>query len=135
MLFFFNSYLWLKHVKFFQKNSVAQKAIAMQIAREQSFVKPWTPPPVERPSVSRHWNSKPPDSTPPFTTPPRSKPKQSKPYTLLTVMPSGQYRGKTFEEIFATDQNFFVWVLQAHPMSKIIKASVLAFLKTKFASR
>lgn len=108
------------------------------------FVKPRDPPPVERPSVSKEWDSKPPYSTPPFTTPPytrpsspkppRSKPKQFKPHTLLTAMPSGRYRGKTFREIFQFDPDYLFWVIKAHPTQEKITASISAFLKTVRAS-
>jgi hypothetical protein len=108
------------------------------------FVKPWDPPPVERPSVSKEWDSKPPYSTPFFTTPPytrpsspkppRSKRKQFKPHTLLSAMPSGRYRGKTFEEIFQFDPDYLFWAMKAHPTQKKITASILAFLKTVQAS-
>jgi uncharacterized protein (DUF3820 family) len=108
-------------------------------------VKPWTPPPVERPPFSRQWeDSETPDYTPPYTTPPytwpsspkppRSKPKQSEPETLVAVMPSGLYRGKTIKEIFECDPVYLFWFMKAHLTQKNLRASIQAFLRTEHAA-
>jgi hypothetical protein len=103
------------------------------------FIKPWEPPPVQRPAVAKQWYSKPPDFTSPYTRssspkPPRSKPKQSEPETLVAVMPSGLYRGKTIKEIFECDPVYLFWFIKAHLTQKNLRASILAFLRTEHAA-
>jgi hypothetical protein len=115
-----------------------------------AFARQWTTPPVERPS-SRPAYSRPPDPDPPrpkpadtntpgskpseskspWTKRPRSRQKRFKPDQLLSAMPSGRYRGRSFEEIRQSDPDFFAWVLRDPNAREIIKASIMAFINAK----
>jgi uncharacterized protein (DUF3820 family) len=53
---------------------------------------------------------------------------------LVSAMPSGRYRGKTFEEIFQLDPAYLFWFLKAHLTQKNLRASILAFLRTEHAA-
>ncbi len=63
-----------------------------------------------------------------------SRQSQTKGKTLITVMPGGWYRGKTYEEIFRIDPEYLHWFPKAHPTRRKINKSISAFLKAKSLS-
>jgi uncharacterized protein (DUF3820 family) len=63
--------------------------------------------------------------------PPTPYSEQFNPRPVLHVMPSGRYKGKTFDEIYQLDPDYLAWVRKAYRTKGKIRKDILTFLNSK----